>query len=268
MAGSHATDFVVHRTQGESEIVDPLKQLEEQLASLQEQMEKVQLSREAAEKTATAPVQPPPEADLCSLDIDAGTATVGGNRRIYLNLLKTFLQEHAQDLEKIEKKLDAGAVKEVAGIVHTLKGVTPAIGAKRLADITRRFNEAIVLSKMDLLPGLLAEMQVEYPVVLEAIASVLASEVSEEQELAAKPVSIAEIAEKTETLAALIKNMDMDAGEYAAQFMAQLEEWGYLDKGEADPLHDHIYNFEFEQAAEDFAVIRQKIEQGVSGDAK
>jgi len=267
LVGSHAADFVLHNIKWESVMVDALKQLEEQLTSLQEQPEK-KPSRDQAEKSTTDSLQPPPDDGLCSLDIDAGIATVGGDRQIYLLILKTFLEEHSRDLEEIEKYIGAGDVKKAAGLVHTLKGVTPAIGAKRLADIMKRFNEAIVLADMEHLPGLLAEMQVEFPVVLDAISSVLDSEVSQNKKHATEPVSISEILEKTEKLSSLIKNMDMDAGEYAGTFMAQLEEQGYLEKGEADLLQAHIYDFEFEQAAEDLAVIRQKVEKGVSGEVE
>jgi len=244
---------------------DAVEQLEKQMADVDKFLHENLATVESEEKTGIAVKPVAGETGSVSLDFDAGLAVVGGDREVYLIILKTFLEDHGGNLAEIEQSIGTGDFQHAAELLHTLKGVTPAIGAQRLADITKRFNDLVVSTDRKDISEVLAEMQREFPLVLDAISSVLAIEFDQNTRNTAVAVDLSEMMEKEEELSLLIKNMDMAAGEYAASFTDQLEAQGYLDVGEAEALHTAIHDFDFERALQELALLRGKIEQGASG---
>jgi polar amino acid transport system substrate-binding protein len=69
---------------------------------------------------------------LPGIDLQWGLERVGGNRRLYHNLLREFITNHSQDIEALKDNLQHGEVDKTKRILHTLKGVTGNIGARVL----------------------------------------------------------------------------------------------------------------------------------------
>jgi len=248
---------------------DAMEQLEKQMADVDNFLQENPPLKDSEAEPKITVDQESGEAGNPSLNFGAGLAVVGGDREVYLLILRTFLEDHGGNLAEIEQSLAAGDYQNAANLLHTLKGVTPAIGAQRLADITKRFNDFLVSSRKEELPSVLAEMQLEFPRVLDAISSVLATESSQNgKKDGAVPVDLSELLGKIEELSLLIKNMDMDAADYAATFTDQLEQQGYLETGEAGMLLTAIHDFDFERAAEELAILHRKIDKGAFGGVK
>ena len=66
---------------------------------------------------------------VANLDSDAGLARVGGNRKLYLKLLREFAEHQGAVVARITEAQAAGDTKTAERLAHTLKGVAGNIGA-------------------------------------------------------------------------------------------------------------------------------------------
>jgi len=66
---------------------------------------------------------------VAGLDTEAALRRVGGNRELYLKLLRQFASDQRQALDAIGQALEAGDRALAERLAHTLKGVAGNIGA-------------------------------------------------------------------------------------------------------------------------------------------
>jgi polar amino acid transport system substrate-binding protein len=81
--------------------------------------------------------------NLPGIDLHWGLERVGGNRRLYRNLLNEFVANHGQDMEKLELNLQRTEIDLVRRILHTLEGVTGNIGAHALQEASKNLHYAL-----------------------------------------------------------------------------------------------------------------------------
>lgn len=89
-------------------------------------------------KAAGVEVDELPEA---CLDWKKGLARLGGDKRKYQEIIRQFLNNHANDADKLERLLAAGSFTEAKTLVHTVKGIAGNIEATALR------NACVVLEK-------------------------------------------------------------------------------------------------------------------------
>jgi len=85
-------------------------------------------SADAKPKRASATSEEFPE--IIGFDINDGLSRVAGNRKLYLKLLRQFLEQQGSVAEEIGVALGQGDVTLAERHAHTLKGVAGNIGAK------------------------------------------------------------------------------------------------------------------------------------------
>jgi two-component system sensor histidine kinase/response regulator len=83
------------------------------------------------------------------LDTKDGLTRIAGNRKLYLKLLRMFVDEQGQALEQIAGSLAKGEASVAERLAHTLKGVAGNIGAKAVQTAAGSLEKAI----RDKLPG-------------------------------------------------------------------------------------------------------------------
>ena len=66
---------------------------------------------------------------IAGLDTKDGLARVGGNRKLYLKLLRQFIEQQGPAVEQIAEALAEGDIALAERLAHTLKGVAGNIGA-------------------------------------------------------------------------------------------------------------------------------------------
>jgi PAS domain S-box-containing protein len=71
---------------------------------------------------------------LPELDLVAGLRFLGGDRTRYRRMLDKFVDQHAQDTEKIRAAMVAGKPDEARRLVHGLKSVAATLGAVSLSE--------------------------------------------------------------------------------------------------------------------------------------
>jgi two-component system, sensor histidine kinase and response regulator len=93
--------------------------------------------------------EPPPARDASDLssveglDVADGLRRVGGNPKFYRDLLRQFVEGHADAAEKILETLGGGDRTVAKRIAHTVKGVAGNLGAGRVQAIAGELEKAI-----------------------------------------------------------------------------------------------------------------------------
>jgi two-component system sensor histidine kinase/response regulator len=101
----------------------------------------------AAPHPASTPGEPAPSnIDLMSIDgLDArgALARIGGNRKKYEDLLRTFVAEHEAVVGQVDDLIARGELANVQNVAHSLKGVAANLGATRVAHAAGALERAI-----------------------------------------------------------------------------------------------------------------------------
>jgi two-component system sensor histidine kinase/response regulator len=86
---------------------------------------------------------PRPFPAVRGLRYDRGVALVAGNHLLYQTLLRDIAREHRHDVQTITQALEGSDRERAQRLVHTLKGVTGAIGAEEANGAAAALDEAL-----------------------------------------------------------------------------------------------------------------------------
>ncbi|HXI72870.1 MAG TPA: response regulator [Verrucomicrobiae bacterium] len=192
-----------------------------------------------------------PENDLPSipeLDAKDGLARVGGNRKLYLKLLRQFVAQQADAATQIAGQIKAGDHATAERAAHTVKGVAGNLGAKDVqsaaAELEKDIREKAGAAAIETARQRLAEH-------LDTLMAQLRTALGEEKTVAAP-------APATAVDPAQLKPV-------VAQLLQQLSE---SDAAAADSFESHRALFASLFSAEDFARFEQHLQGYAFGDAQ
>jgi two-component system sensor histidine kinase/response regulator len=80
---------------------------------------------------------------ITGLDTKDGLTRVAGNRKLYLKLLRLFIEQQGPAIEQITAALSEGDIALAERLAHTLKGVAGNIGAKSVHSAASALAELI-----------------------------------------------------------------------------------------------------------------------------
>ncbi len=66
------------------------------------------------------------------IDIDSGLEKVGGNKNLYIKLLREFIRDYGDVTHEIRELLESKEIGEAERMAHTMKGLTGTLGAEKL----------------------------------------------------------------------------------------------------------------------------------------
>jgi two-component system sensor histidine kinase/response regulator len=162
-----------------------------------------------------------PKADelpvLAGLDTADGLTRVAGNRKLYLKLLRQFVEQQGPAVEEITTALAASDVALAERLAHTLKGVAGNIGAKSVHGVAAAL-EKVIHSKASAAEVESAKQQVT--AVLDPLITGLSASLGSPaaKPVAATPAPLVDPAKSRETAAQLSKLLsEFDPG--AADFI-------------------------------------------------
>ncbi|MDR2095769.1 MAG: response regulator [Treponema sp.] len=95
-----------------------------------------------------------------------GLGRVGGDKKLYAQLIATFRKDHARDDRKIEKSLEAGDIKTAYRLSHTLKSTAGLLGAAELRTISGGIEKALADEDADKAKVFLPRLKEELALVL------------------------------------------------------------------------------------------------------
>uniref|UniRef100_UPI004055C54D Hpt domain-containing protein n=1 Tax=Candidatus Electronema sp. TaxID=2698783 RepID=UPI004055C54D len=80
---------------------------------------------------------------LCGINSRAALERLGGNQRVYLNVLRSFAKDQRETARDVRRLLTSGERKEAERLAHSLKGMAGAVGAEALQETARQLETAI-----------------------------------------------------------------------------------------------------------------------------
>ena len=85
------------------------------------------------------------EPEGLAVNVEAGLATVGGNRDLYRELLLRFVDHYGESARELRGLLACGDLRGAARLAHTVKGVAANLGVERVCRLTRRMESSLPL---------------------------------------------------------------------------------------------------------------------------
>lgn len=171
---------------------------------------------------------------ITGVDIHAGLNTCQGDGKLYLKLLKSFLNSESQFVEQFNQELNSGGREVAHRMAHTLKGVAGNIGA---TDIQKAAASLEIMCKREENAAALAAEALLVGAVLEPVITTLSSMNFEElialidsAHSRTKPkTDIEDLSVEIEKLKAFLEDFSTDAGEQFDAIKSTL-------KKEKDPM--------------------------------
>ena len=180
------------------------------------------------------------------VDLADGLRRVGGNARLYRELLLKFAAKNSDVDLQISAALQSGDVKMAERIAHTVKGVAGNIGIKQIQFAAEKLEKAI------------RDDDAAIPAILQDFASLLHPQIKAiDQELGTPVTSASEgnsnqsfdsvaAAREAGRLRSLLESSDGDSGETFRTLSSILV--GRVDKAKLDALGADISEFDFSGA--------------------
>jgi CheY-like chemotaxis protein len=81
--------------------------------------------------------------DLPGISVEAGLSRLGGNRKLYREILVEFRRDYSDAAKQIREALASGARESAQRLAHTVKGVSGNIGAEELYKRAGELESAI-----------------------------------------------------------------------------------------------------------------------------
>ena len=187
---------------------------------------------------------------LPGIDINSGLKNVGGNKKLYKQLLQEFYTDYEETAAKIKDSLAKGDIEYVRRTAHTIKGISGSIGAEDLQIEAGKLELAIMQGKLESVEKLVENFEESIDIVLQSAYTLkeiqvvkTADELSHIQDV---PLDISKIEPLFTELDGLLSEGDSDAGECMLSIMEHLE--GSIFQDKLKLLDDQINRFLFKDA--------------------
>jgi len=176
------------------------------------------------------------------IDIDEGLRRVGGNRKLFLNLLEKFYKSNVEFEKEIRSAVEKSEEELSIRLAHTLKGVSGNLGAATLFLSAKKLEQDLAENKGKEFEINLEETVKNLDVVLNSIKDndLIGSEEKEKQ-----PLSNEELIPKLKELKSLLEDYDSGAAD-------KIKEIGLIEgrEDEMKELEKKVSNYECDEAVE------------------
>jgi len=192
---------------------------------------------------------------LPGLDIATGVSRVGGNSKLYLNLLQKFKQNQAGAVDEIKRAVEGTDSELSVRLVHTIKGVSGNIGAMDLHEAAKDLEIYLKSEPASMDQSLFESMQSHMDRLLDSIAELeqIQSTILKENTAPANPSLIEPL---MANLTALLADDDTEAKEVIEQLKPLISDPDV--KIALETIEKQIDQYEFEEALENLNNIKAK----------
>ncbi|MES9844764.1 MAG: response regulator, partial [Candidatus Sedimenticola sp. 6PFRAG5] len=171
---------------------------------------------------------------------------VGGNLKLYMQLLKKFQKNQSNVPEEVMKALEMGDLDTARRIAHTLKGVSGNLGARRLFESARDLEECIKKDSEDCVQRQMGEVREALGQVLEAIDQLEHPSARSGAEAEDRDIDLAKLGPRINELASLLADDDTAASRYLATLREECCAAALRDG--FDEIESLIENYDFGEA--------------------
>lgn len=208
----------------------------------------------------------PPTADevtsvppLKTLDVEEGLTRVAGNRRLFLKVLRQFLDRQADTAQAIARAVQDGDRDTARRLAHTLKGLGGSIGARALqstaGDVERLLQEN---ASGDQIAVAINEVTRTLSPIIAELRSTFAAQVNKRDD----PAPAGPISDRTRELVAEAARLldDFDAGVMGLLDTHRTELRVAFESTEWKIFTDHVGAFAFAEARAALEPVLQRLE--------
>ncbi|XOV93322.1 MAG: response regulator [Bacteroidota bacterium] len=174
-----------------------------------------------------------PEID--GINIEEGLARVGGNKKLYLNLLRNFAEGNESLISEVSEVLKADNLEQAERLIHTLKGTSGNLGMTAVHSETIKLEKLMKENGWDDFADLGTPLKDELTNLIGQLKGALLNLNQDDPTKEFTP-------EKINQLMELLKNDDPEA-------MDLLESMGSTEHPLFDELKEKVTNYEFEEAS-------------------
>ncbi|MCD6293838.1 MAG: Hpt domain-containing protein [Deltaproteobacteria bacterium] len=198
---------------------------------------------------------------LPGIEVKAALKRIGGDKSLFRKLLTKFCANHGSAVDEITTALESGDRKTAIHLVHTLKGISGTIGARKLHEAAKNLESAITDEK-EKLNDLIDRVSDNLKIVVFGIASLDGTQLDGSQtekqlEGAGEPVDISMVVPLLEELKTLLEVDDMDAVKKLDPLKKVLK--GSNVMNELNAMAQSLGNYDSEKALEELAGIMEKL---------
>ena len=209
-----------------------------------QQFVEASFKEKAAEDTASEAIE------IAGLDATEGLQRVGGNRQLYLKLLRDF----ARDFENVSQDLESAPSAEARSLAHSFKGAASNLGAVSLAESGEKIEKA-AREERDFSP-LLPELKQRLHFFVEAVRGLTANEGPVEPSSATQ-LDPEQLKAALERCIALAKEGDIQVEEELPRLEQPLKSRGLGEEYEAARVE--VENFDFDAAVAVLERVRENL---------
>ncbi len=196
---------------------------------------------------------------LKTINAAEGISRVGGNQKLFSQLLEKFYHDYNQVLSELESKLKRENYAELKFTVHTIKGVAGNIGSASLHNAAAALEKSLAdNNQADMVNSLYVVFVKEFTSVLAELQGLYAHTAVEEFTEAPGTAGKAEIAELYNTLKPLLEAGNIKAEDFIPVIQTTLQQAN--DRELVKILIEYIQQFDFDEALETLEQIMQQME--------
>ncbi|MBF0397940.1 MAG: AAA family ATPase, partial [Desulfobacterales bacterium] len=202
--------------------------------------------------------------NLQGLDVKIGLKRVAGNKALYKDILKQFLKENFNCLEKIELSLEKNEIKNAEFLSHTLKGVSGNIGAEGIFSAAKNLEKAIKQNEKYLYNELLDQLDKEIRILKTSLGEWFAKEKKEQPikdsyNCENRSVDISLSCDRIDELSIFLKRKDLEAIEHIKMIK---DIFGTYKMDELEKIEILVNDLEFDQALEALEYFSRQVKNG------
>ena len=187
--------------------------------------------------------------NLNGFDLGEGLNRVGGDTRLYKQLLKSFYNNNGQIIQQLEGLLQQKDYTSAAQLVHSVKGVSGNLSAKQLFAAAKQLELELKQHTPSDLSSLTEQFTTALTVVMDTLESFISLDTQQIDEKAGNhPVNLQTITDTMRELDVLLDEFNIDAEESFRVLQQQLMQNEHEDI--LITLENTITDLDFEVAAE------------------
>ena len=205
---------------------------------------------------------------LEGVDTQVGLGSVNGDWKLYTKLLNNFYSRHQGIKEEIQRELELGRQDVAQRLVHTIKGVSGTIGAKKLSEISAQLEFAIKKGSSDQIPKLMESFTHELGRIMTALDAFMhdmdsghtedSTGEGEPETQSTKGLDVHRIKKLIQELSVLIDERDSDVIKVIDKIKSMLG--STLVSDNLSKLESQLNSFKFEHAKETLEAVTRELD--------
>lgn len=201
--------------------------------------------------------------EIEDIDTVKGIRNVGGNKALYLDLLRKFVKDHGDDIGLIQNYFEQGDFLEAQRMVHTIKGVVATLGAGSLVEHSANLEKAFQKKDLETIPSFLRDFKFSFSPFIAILRSELLDN-KQDNSLKLKStgngLSLDSLKPEFEELFTLLHDLDPESENKAINLITLLRDQE-LNNKILNKFAKEIENFEFDEARETLEIIFTQVKK-------